>query len=167
MRLINIRMLTLLCGLLIANHVLALEASDTTTYCNNIKTAAKTAQSKYITNRTPSKSPTEVFEDSVTSCMTDIANMGINLSLPGVADGLLEKLFKQLIQKACAAAKGQYESAVSEAQNTVNATTDSSISVSTTNTGTVTTTTNTSTSTSIFNQEVANPTTTAVSSTLK
>lgn len=166
MRLRNIRLLTLLCSLFVANQVFALEASDTTTYCNNIKTAAKTAQSKYITNRTPSKSPTEVFEDSVTSCMTDIANMGINLSLPGIADGLLEKLFKQLLEKACAAAKSQYDSAVSEAQNTVNATTDSSISVSSTNTGTVTTTTETSTSTSIFNQEVATPATTTVTSTL-
>ena len=165
------RKILLLGMLLVSGQSVALEPADVTTYCNNIKAAAQAAQSNYISSMTPAKPPTDVFTDSVDSCIADIANMGIGISIPGIADGLLDKLAKQLMTKACNAVKSQYDAVVQQAENTVNDATSingtSTVGVNTNNSGTVTTTTNTSASSQIFNSEISNPVNSTVDGALK
>lgn len=121
-RLFRLKMVLCTALILCAGPALALDADSVKKYCDDVKTAAQTAMKKDIALRSPSKSPSNLFEDSVKSCMESISNMGVGFKIPGIGDitSILEQLAKKLLDKACQAAKDQFDSAVQEAENKVN-----------------------------------------------
>lgn len=100
----------------------ALDPTSAQSYCNAVKQAAANAQKNYLSLRTPTEDPQQVFDDSVQSCLANLANLSIPTISPWgqVLDTLLKKMAQELAAQVCQAARSKVQSIVSDAQQTVN-----------------------------------------------
>lgn len=113
-------MLALLATLMHSGQVWALDAQSVKAYCDEIKQAAQDAQTKYIQIYQPRQDPGKTFDDATTACLDFITSFQVNI--PSIWDGVVMGMAKQLLQRACQAARSQFDKAVNDAVQSVNGT---------------------------------------------
>lgn len=96
----------------------ALDAASAQAYCDEVKKAAQDAQLRYIQTYQPRQDPGKTFDDAVSSCLDFIT--GFQVSIPSMWDGILAAMAKQLMQRVCQTARGQFDKAVGDAMQSVN-----------------------------------------------
>lgn len=116
----NVAMLVLAAMLVQSTPVWALDPQSVQAYCDEVKQAAQNAQAKYIQIYQPKQDPGKTFDDATTSCLDFITSFQV--SIPSIWDGIIMGMAKQLLQRACQAARGQFDKAVNDAVQSVNGT---------------------------------------------
>lgn len=96
----------------------ALDASSAQAYCDEVKKAGQAAQLRYIQTYQPRQDPGKTFDDAVSSCLDFIT--GFQVGIPSIWDGMLSAMAKQLMQRVCQTARGQFDKAVGDATQSVN-----------------------------------------------
>ncbi|CAG9169665.1 hypothetical protein [Cupriavidus pinatubonensis] len=96
----------------------ALDAQSVQAYCDDVKKAALDAQTKYIQTYQPRNDPGKTFDDATSACLDFITSFQV--SIPSIWDGMLAAMAKQLLQRACQAARSQFDKAVNDATQSVN-----------------------------------------------
>lgn len=100
---------------------LALDVSSTSSRslvdCNDLAQGARDAQLRYVQTYQPRQDPGKTFDDAVSSCLDFIT--GFQISIPSMWDGILSSMTKQLMQRGCQAARGQFDKAVGDAMQSV------------------------------------------------
>jgi hypothetical protein len=86
--------------------------------CDAIKSEVSRAQNSYLQAHTPSQNPVQTFDDAISNCLDFITNFQV--SIPSLYDGILSTMAKQLMQRACQTATGQFNQAVNTAKQSVN-----------------------------------------------
>lgn len=114
----NVATLILVATIAQATPSWALDAQSVQAYCDDVKKAAQDAQMKYIQTFQPRTDPGKTFDDATTSCLDFITNFQV--SIPSLWDGILMGMAKQLLQRACQAARSQFDKAVNDATQSVN-----------------------------------------------
>ncbi len=93
--------------------------------CDALRRGATDAQARYVQIHTPRIDPVKTFDDATTSCLEGISmfNIGFSFQIPslGDIDALLRNMAMKLLQHACQAATAQFNRAVSDAVQSVNA----------------------------------------------
>jgi hypothetical protein len=93
--------------------------------CKSIEEEAARARSKYIQAFTPRTDPVKTFDDATSSCLEFISmfDIGFKFEMPkiGDLDALLRNMAMKLLQRACQAATQQFNRAVNDAVQSVNA----------------------------------------------
>lgn len=90
--------------------------------CDLVKQSALNAQRKYVNTYTPRVNPVQTFDSAVGSCLENIQNFSLGLTLPALGDieQLLSDMAKKLAQSACQSASSQFNNAVNSATASVN-----------------------------------------------
>lgn len=101
-----------------SGQVWALDPQSVQAYCDDIKKAAQDAQTRYIQAYQPRTDPGKTFDDATSSCLDFITNFQIGI--PSLWDGILQKVAQQILQRACQAARSQFDKAVNDATQSVN-----------------------------------------------
>lgn len=96
----------------------ALDSASAQAYCDEVKKAAQDAQLRYLQNYQPRQDPGKTFDDAISSCLDFIS--GFQVSIPSMWDGILAAMAKQLLQRVCQTARGQFDKAVGDAMQSVN-----------------------------------------------
>ena len=114
--------LTIVIAGVLSSPAYALDAESTQQYCEDVKNAGKTAMERYVQQHTPKQAPSNIFNDSVQSCIDNITSMGVGISIPSLGNiaGMLQDLAKKAMEKACQAATDQFDDAVNDALGSVN-----------------------------------------------
>lgn len=93
--------------------------------CDDLRRGATDAQARYVRIHTPRVDPVKTFDDATASCLEGIAmfDIGFTFQIPslGDIDALLRNMAMKLLQRACQAATQQFNRAVSDAVQSVNA----------------------------------------------
>lgn len=103
-----------------AAPIWALDTASAQAYCDAVKKAGQDAQLRYIQTYQPRQDPGKTFDDAVSSCLDFIT--GFQVSIPTMWDGILAAMAKQLMQRVCQTARGQFDKAVGDAMQSVNGT---------------------------------------------
>jgi hypothetical protein len=98
----------------------ALSAASVPCDSEEIRKAVMDEQSLFIQTAKPLQDPVKIFDDATGSCLDFI--MGFQIGIPSMWDGLLAAMIKQLMQRVCQAARGQFDRAVNDAMQSVNGT---------------------------------------------
>ncbi|KAG0186589.1 hypothetical protein DFQ28_007594 [Apophysomyces sp. BC1034] len=98
--------------------VWALDVQSVQAYCDDVKRAAQDAQARHIQTYQPRTDPGKTFDDATSSCLDFLTNFQV--SIPSLWDGILTAMAKQLLQRACQAARSQFDKAVNDATQSVN-----------------------------------------------
>lgn len=100
----------------------ALDVSSSSSYslvdCDDLHRGSTDAQKKFLDAYTPRQDPVKTFDDAVSSCLDFIT--GFQVGIPSMWDGMLAAMIKQLMQRGCQAARGQFDKAVGDAMQSVN-----------------------------------------------
>lgn len=102
----------------LASPVLAVAAPASLVDCDQLRQGSLNAQARYIQIYQPRQDPGKTFDDAVSSCLDFIT--GFQVSIPTMWDGMLSAMAKQLMQRGCQAARGQFDKAVGDAMQSVN-----------------------------------------------
>jgi hypothetical protein len=114
----------LLCALLFffsssSSTALSLEASSHSLVdCNNLAQESYDGRLRYLKAHQLRQDPGKTFDDAVSSCLDFIT--GFQVGIPTMWDGMLAAMIKQLMQRGCQAARGQFDKAVNDAMQSVN-----------------------------------------------
>lgn len=102
----------------------ALDVSSSSSHslvdCDDLRRGSLDAQARYIQIAQPRQDPGKTFDDAVSSCLDFIT--GFQISIPSMWDGILAAMAKQLMQRVCQTARGQFDKAVGDAMQSVNGT---------------------------------------------
>lgn len=102
----------------LASPVLATAAPTSLVNCDDLARASRDAQLRYVQIYQPRQDPGKTFDDAVSSCLDFIT--GFQVSIPTMWDGILAAMAKQLMQRVCQTARGQFDKAVGDAMQSVN-----------------------------------------------
>lgn len=101
---------------------LALNVASSTSHnlvdCDDIRRGSTDAQKKYLDAYTPRQDPGKTFDDAISSCLVFIT--GFQVGIPSMWDGMLSAMAKQMMQRVCQTARGQFDKAVGDATQSVN-----------------------------------------------
>lgn len=93
--------------------------------CDDLRRGAMDAQAHYVQIHTPRVDPVKTFDDATASCLEGIAmfDIGFSFTIPslGDIDAFLRNMAMKLLQRACQAATAQFNRAVHDAVQSVNA----------------------------------------------
>lgn len=99
----------------------ALDVSSSSSHslvdCDDLRRGSLDAQARYIQIAQPRQDPGKTFDDAVSSCLDFIT--GFQISIPSMWDGILAAMAKQLMQRVCQTARGQFDKAVGDAMQSV------------------------------------------------
>ncbi|HUX62235.1 hypothetical protein [Sulfuricella sp.] len=108
--------------LIFSPPVLALDVSSSSSRslvdCNDLAQGSRDAQLRYVQTYQPRQDPGKTFDDAISSCLDFIT--GFQVSIPSMWDGILAAMAKQLMQRVCQTARGQFDKAVGDAMQSVN-----------------------------------------------
>lgn len=118
------RALVILLGVLAAMPAMAL-TFDASVCRSEFEQEAARARSKYVQAYTPRTDPVKTFDDATGSCLEFISmfDIGFSFTIPslGDIDALLRSMAMKLLQRACQTATQQFNRAVNDAVQSVNA----------------------------------------------
>lgn len=110
--------------LLISGQARALDPESTQAYCDQVRDASRQAQLRYVSTFKPRQDPGKTFDDATSSCLDFIMSYrsSFQFTLPSMAmvQEILQQMAKQMLQRACQAARDQFDRSVQDAMNTVN-----------------------------------------------
>jgi hypothetical protein len=93
--------------------------------CDDLRRGATEAQARYVHTYTPRVDPVKTFDDATGSCLEFISmfDIGFSFTIPSIGDldALLRSMAMKLLQRACQAATQQFNRAVNDAVQSVNA----------------------------------------------
>ncbi|MHB1620537.1 MAG: hypothetical protein ACYCTY_11255 [Sulfuricella sp.] len=108
--------------LIFSQPVVALDMSSSASRslvdCDDLRRGSTDAQKKYLDAYTLRQDPVKTFDDAVSSCLDFIT--GFQVGIPSMWDGMLSAMAKQLMQRGCQTARGQFDKAVGDAMQSVN-----------------------------------------------
>lgn len=118
------RLIVVLLFAVLALPALALDVSSSSSHslvdCDDLRRGSLDAQARYIQIAQPRQDPGKTFDDAVSSCLDFIT--GFQISIPSMWDGVLAAMAKQLMQRVCQTARGQFDKAVGDAMQSANGT---------------------------------------------
>lgn len=99
----------------------ALDVSSSSSYslvdCDDLRRGSTDTQKKYLEAYMPRQDPVKTFDDAVSPCLNFIT--GFQVGIPSMWDGILAAMAKQLMQRVCQTARGQFDKAVGDAMQSV------------------------------------------------